>query len=95
MSITFESFCFFQKDFDLQMEIEKEKYEKRLQETLEVILIMIYNWNYSGSCLNVTHQGTRDCTGCRNTQVFFREVFWNHNFLSDVTGCRKTLVSDC
>jgi hypothetical protein len=37
MSITFESFCFFQKDFDLQMEIEKEKYEKRLQETLEVI----------------------------------------------------------
>ena len=59
------------KDFDLQMEIEKEKYEKRLQETLEVILIMIYNWNYCGSCLNVTHQGTRDCTGCRNTQAFF------------------------
>ena len=43
MSITFKSFWgFFQKDFDFQMEIEKEKYEKRLQEALEVMHMMIY-----------------------------------------------------
>jgi hypothetical protein len=30
------------------------------------------------------------CTGCQNTQVL-----WEHKFLSDVTGCRKTQVSDC
>ena len=23
------------------------------------------------------------------------ELLWNHKFLSDVTGCRKTQVSDC
>ena len=38
-----------------------------------------------------------DCTGCRNTQVFFMltKLLWDHTFLSDVTGCRKTQVLDC
>jgi len=38
-----------------------------------------------------------DCTGCQNTQVLFQltEMLWDHKFLSDVTGCRKTQVSDC
>ena len=38
-----------------------------------------------------------DCTGCRNTQVLFilTELLWDHKFLSDVRGCRKTQVSDC
>ena len=38
-----------------------------------------------------------DCTGCRNTQVLFMltELLWDHKFLSDVRGCRKTQVSDC
>jgi hypothetical protein len=38
-----------------------------------------------------------DCTGWRNTQVLFMltELLWDHKFLSDVTGCWKTRVSDC
>jgi len=35
---------------------------------------------------------------CRNTQGFLRknvkEIFWDLKFLSEVTGCRKTQVSD-
>ena len=36
---------------------------------------------------------------CRNTQGFFftknvKEIFWDLNFLSEVTGCRKTQVSE-
>ena len=35
---------------------------------------------------------------CRNTQGFltkkFKEIFWDLKFLSEVTGCRKTQVSD-
>ena len=38
-----------------------------------------------------------DCTGCQNTQVLIKltEILWDHTFLSDVPGCRKTQVSDC
>jgi hypothetical protein len=38
-----------------------------------------------------------ESTGCRNTQVLFilTELLWAHKFLSDVTGCQKTQVSDC
>ena len=38
-----------------------------------------------------------DCTGCRSTQVLFMltELLCGHKFLSDVTRCRKTRVSDC
>ena len=38
-----------------------------------------------------------DCIACRNTQVLFQltEILLDHQFLSDVTGCRKTQVSDC
>jgi hypothetical protein len=38
-----------------------------------------------------------DCTGCRNTQVLFEltQILLEFKFLSDVTGCRKTRVSDC
>jgi hypothetical protein len=36
---------------------------------------------------------------CRNTQGFLtknvKEIFWDLEFLSEVTGCRKTQVSDC
>ena len=36
---------------------------------------------------------------CRNTQGFLtknvKEIFWDLNFLSEVTGCRKTQVSEC
>ena len=35
---------------------------------------------------------------CRNTQGFLtknvKEIFWDLNFLSEVTGCRKTQVSE-
>jgi hypothetical protein len=35
----------------------------------------------------------------RNTQDFLtenvKEIFWDLFFLSEVTGCRKTQVSDC
>jgi hypothetical protein len=35
---------------------------------------------------------------CRNTQGFLtknvKEIFWDLKFLSEVTGCRKTQVSD-
>jgi hypothetical protein len=32
-----------------------------------------------------------------NTQflLYLTEILWDHKFLSDVTGCRKTQVSDC
>ena len=36
---------------------------------------------------------------CRNTQGFLtknvKEIFWDLEFLSEVTGCGKTQVSDC
>ena len=35
---------------------------------------------------------------CRNNQGFLtkniKEIFWDLNFLSEVTGCRKTQVSE-
>ena len=35
---------------------------------------------------------------CRNTQGFLtknvKEIFWDLNFLSEVTGCHKTQVSE-
>ena len=35
---------------------------------------------------------------CRNTQGFLtknaKEIIWDLNFLSEVTGCRKTQVSE-
>jgi hypothetical protein len=38
-----------------------------------------------------------DCRGCRNTRVlsYLIEILSDHKFLPDVTGCRKTPVSDC
>jgi hypothetical protein len=38
-----------------------------------------------------------DGTGCRNNQILFQITYiilWDHEFLSDVTGCRKTQASD-
>ena len=58
---------------------------------------MLYiQWNLSNP--TPRDQGNvSDCTGWRNTQVLFMltELLWDHKFLSDVTGCRKTQVSDC
>jgi hypothetical protein len=50
---------------------------------------------------NPTHQGIRgnmsDCTGCEGTRVLFwlTEILGHHKFFLDVTGCRKSQVSDC
>jgi hypothetical protein len=40
-----------------------------------------------------------EVTGVGILKVFFnkecKEIFWDLEFLSEVTGCRKTQVSDC
>jgi hypothetical protein len=38
-----------------------------------------------------------DCTRCRNTQILFYliEILGDHKFLSGVTECWETLMSDC
>jgi hypothetical protein len=68
---------------------------------IAISLISTYLCNIrhcSGTCLTRHTKGPwSDCTGCRNTQVLFQltELLWDHKFLSDVTGCWKTQVSDC
>jgi hypothetical protein len=53
--------------------------------------LLVLQWDLS----NLTN--VSDCTGFWNTLVLFLllEIPLDHKFLSDVTGCRKTQVSDC
>ena len=61
------------------------------------IYIYIYiQWDLS----NPTHQGTRESVGLYRMSeysnfIYVNRTLWDHNFLSDITGCRKTQVSDC
>jgi hypothetical protein len=54
-------------------------------------------WLYNTFDIIKPQEDVSDCIGCGNTQVLFSltEILWEHKFLSDVTGCRKTQVSDC
>jgi len=51
-------------------------------------------WNLS----NLTHQGTREmCQIVQDVGIlrfYLTEILCDHKFLLDVTGCRKTEVSD-
>ena len=70
----------------------KNLYQVYMSEINKVIILEPVQSDTPRSQGNVS-----DCTGCRNTQLLYQltEILWDHEFLSDVTGCWKAQVSDC
>ena len=56
--------------------------------------ILKIQWNLSNLIQHTKRQG--NCVGLYRMSVLFQltEMLWDYKFLSDVTGCRKTQVSD-
>ena len=55
---------------------------------------------YSGTCLIRHTKGPWKCVGLYKMSEYsglsyLTEILWDLKFLSDVTGCRKTQMSDC
>jgi hypothetical protein len=55
---------------------------------------------YNGTCLIRYTKGPGKCVRLYRMSeysgfIYLAEILWDHTFFPDVTGCRKTQVSDC
>ena len=60
----------------------------------------ISNTKYSGTFLIRRTKEPGKCVGLYRMSeysglIYLTEILWDHHFLSDPTGCRKTQVSEC